>query len=66
MFLSQREREREKNIHSSNSPSGVEVSFLRPELAGARQAGSCWCSGDLTMADIINCCRDVAGFVELL
>lgn len=46
-------------------PSGVGVSFLRPELEGARLVGPCWCSGDFTMADIIICCRAVGGFVEL-
>lgn len=50
---------------SPHSPSGVAASFLRPELEVARLVGPCWCSGDFTMADIIICCRAVAGFVEL-
>lgn len=47
-----------------HSPSGVAVSFLRPELEGARLVGPCWCSGDF-IADMIICCRAAAGFVEL-
>lgn len=50
----------------ARSPSGVAASFLRPELEGARLVGPCWCSGDLTMDDIIICCRVEAGLVWLL
>lgn len=47
------------------SPSGVAVSFLRPELEGARLLGPCWCSGDFTMDDMIICCRADAVVVGL-
>lgn len=47
------------------SPSGVAVSFRRPELEGARLVGPCWCSGDL-MEEMIICWRAAAGLLGVL